>query len=42
VYAHAQIQKVPGDYNWNTKGVQIGKKKSEIFQKISKKKKEKV
>jgi hypothetical protein len=36
VFARARIQKVPGNYNWNTKGV---KKKSENFQKISQKKK---
>jgi hypothetical protein len=35
VYAHAQIQKMPGNYNWNTKGVQIIKKN----QKKKKKKK---
>jgi hypothetical protein len=30
VYARAQIQKVPGNYNWNTKGVQIKKKKKSV------------
>jgi hypothetical protein len=46
VYARAQIQIVPGNYNWNTNCVQmiiiiIIIKKSEIFQKISQKKNEK-
>jgi hypothetical protein len=27
VYAPAQIKKVPGNYNWNTKNVQINNKK---------------
>jgi hypothetical protein len=39
VYAHAQIQKVPGNYNWNTKGVQITKKKIRNFSKNFKNKK---
>jgi hypothetical protein len=39
VYAHAQIQKVPGNYNWNTKGVQIKKKKIRNFSKNIKNKK---
>jgi hypothetical protein len=39
VYAHAQIQKVPGNYNWNTKGVQIKKNKIRNFSKNIKNKK---
>jgi hypothetical protein len=40
VYARAQIQKVPGNYNWNTKGVQIKKKNKNLkyFKKYHKKK----
>jgi hypothetical protein len=45
VHARAQIKKVPGNYNWNTKGVKIKKKNNKkklhfkFFKKITIKKK---